>query len=159
MTWIKSHMCSIFCPCIIMSILLYFPHACRKWHIAALKTCLLLNQFSLSYNPHCHPFSLFSSQRNWQASPSQVKKVRLEVRMWALGSNKKLICLLAHYCGLWLPGPSKWKSNVALHYPFGIQLIAQADSDSSKACLCSHNLMCMSVHHACIFQVNACVIL
>lgn len=100
-----------------------------KLHIAALKTCLLLNQFSLSYNPHSHPFSLFSSQRNWQASPSQVKKVKLEVRMWALGSNKKLICLLAHYCGLWLPGPSKWKSNVALHYPFGIQLIAQADSE------------------------------
>lgn len=83
--------------------------------------------------PHCpalHRFS--SSQSKGKASPSEGEEQRFEARMWASCCNKKLICLLAHYCGLWLPGPYKWKSNVALHYPFGIQLRAQADTECLK---------------------------
>lgn len=83
--------------------------------------------------PTPFPLILFLSQSNGQASPSEREKQRFEVRMWASCCNKKLICLLAHYCGLWLPGPYKWKSNVALHYPFGIQLIAWADTECLEA--------------------------
>lgn len=74
----------------------------------------------------------FFLQSNGQVSPSEGEKRRLGGRMWVSCCNKKLISLLAHYCGLWLLGPYKWKSNAALHHPFGIQLIARADTASLK---------------------------
>lgn len=83
------------------------------------------------------PFKrFFSSQSSGQASPSKAEVRRFEVRMWTSCCNKKLIRLRAHYCGLWLPEPYKWKSNVVPLYPFGIQLIARADA----ACLIAPSL-------------------
>lgn len=128
---------SLSCPHSVLPLTFYSLHSCPNAisFFPGLSPSLFTSLHSL---PHPHPptsfpLILFLSQSNGQGSPSEGEKRRFEVRMWASCCNKKLICLLAHYCGLWLPGPYKWKSNVALHYPYGIQLIAWADTKCLKA--------------------------
>ncbi len=130
-----------------------------------LSKCSLLCPSSRSLSPSLHPSLPYpplstdslplSKQR--PGPPSEREERRFEVRMWASCCNKKLICLLAHYCGLWLPGPYKWKSNVALHYPFGILLIARADTERLESLRpCSRLLTCMSAERKCVFPCDVC---
>lgn len=98
-----------------------------------------------------------SKQPAGQLPPLRGEERRFEVRMWASCCNKKLICLLAHYCGLWLPGPYKWKSNVALHYPFGIQVIARADTGCIEAPVYAANLHACQQSASVHFHAMSCV--